>query len=309
MALALESIQQFNFDGLHLLMIAAAILVPLFTFWLMISWLAPSFSNKLASLGIDSTGKKQASVSTNNHKSISERLSRIFCPTKTEQAGFESVWKITGRDKVFKMQFYPSMAYMLVFIFIIVFKSGQDMSAAFSEMSDTKKFLVFVYLPMLSIPAGIVFITYYENFQASWIYQSTPISKPGLLVSGALKTLIVKFLIPVFLAFFAFSFYIWGPAILDDFLLGFFNNLIILFVIASLGDQWLPFSRQQNAKQQVGRFVQMIIQMFVIGALVGLHALVLMTDWLIYCLIPIAIAASYLLLKRIQNIKWQKISF
>lgn len=309
MALALESIHDFNFDAIHLVMIAAAILVPVFTFWLMITWLAPSFSNKLAALSADSSSKKIVTSSVTPKRSISEKLSLIFCRSHTERAGFESVWKITGRDKAFKMQFYPSLAYLLVFIFIIVFRSGQEVGAIWNDLANTQKFLVFVYLPMLSIPSAIMFISYYEHFQASWVYQSTPVAKPGLLLSGALKAILVKFFLPIYVVFLAFALWVWGVAVLDDFALGFFSNVAIFMLIANIGDKWLPFSRQQNAKQQVGRFVQMLIQMLVIAALVGLHVLVIKVDWLIYGLIPMVVAGCYFLVKRIQTLKWSQISF
>lgn len=309
MALALEAIHEWNFDTLHIVMTLAAILIPLFTFWLMISWLAPAFSNKLAALSNDSAGRRVVKSGVTIQRPISERLSALCCPARTEQAGFELTWKITGRDKLFKMQFYPSLAYLLVFIFVIVFRSGQDVGTAWEELGTTQKFLVFIYLPMLSIPSAILFISYYEHFLASWIYQSAPVTKPGLIISGALKVLLVKFFIPLFVAFFGFALWIWGPAIIDDFVLGFLSNTAIFLVIANIAEKWLPFSRQQNAKQQVGRFVQMLIQMLVIGALVGLHVLVLKTDWLIYCLIPLVAAGCFFLLRRIQNLKWSQISF
>jgi hypothetical protein len=154
-----------------------------------------------------------------------------------------------------------------------------------------------------------MFITFNENFLASWIYQSTPVAKPGQIISGGLKALLTKFFIPVFLILFLFAFYIWGVAIVDDFAFGFFNNIFMFLLIANLSDHYLPFSRQQNSKQQSGRFVLVILQMLIIGALVGIHYLVLKNNWLIYCLIPVSVAGCYLLIKRLQNLRWLQISF
>jgi ABC-2 type transport system permease protein len=309
MALTLESIHQLNFDPTHLLMIGCAILLPLFTFWLMIKYLAPSFANKLAALNTDAVSKKNISAERKIKRNISGRLSRLFCGSETENSSFEMVWKITGRDKGFKIQFYPSLAYMFVFIFIFVFRSGRDMNSLWENLHTTKMFLFFVYLPMFTIASSIMFISFHENFQASWIYQSTPVSKPGQLISGGLKALLTKFFIPVFLILFVFAFYVWGGSIIDDFVLGFFNNIFMFLLIANLSDHYLPFSRQQNTKQQSGRFLQVILQMLVIGALVGLHYLVLKNSWFIYCLIPVSAFGCYLLFKRIQNLRWVQISF
>jgi ABC-2 type transport system permease protein len=144
---------------------------------------------------------------------------------------------------------------------------------------------------------------------ASWIYQSTPVLKPGQIISGALKALLIKFFIPVYAILFAFAWYVWGLSIVDDFVFGFFNNILIFLITANLTEHYLPFSRQSNTKQQSGRFAQVIMQMIIIAALVGLHYLVIKIDWLIYCLIPVAAAGCYFLFKRIQELPWLKISF
>jgi ABC-2 type transport system permease protein len=309
MAVTLESIQQLNFDIIHSAMIACAFILPVVTFWLMIKYLAPSFANKLAALNVDAGSKKLMTTAKPTRTSFSEKLSGLFCRSKTEIAGFEMVWKITGRDKGFKLQFYPSLAYMLVFIFIFVFKSGKDVNTLWENLPSTQMFLFFIYLPMLSIGNGIMFVSFHENFLASWIYQSTPVAKPGQIISGSLKALLTKFFLPVFFILFLFSFYVWGVAIIDDFVAGFFNNVLIFLVIANLGDHYLPFSRQQNVKQQSGRFIKVLLQMLIIAALVGLHYLVLKNDWLIYCLIPVSAVGCYFLFKRIQNLPWFEISF
>ncbi len=309
MALTLESFYRFNFDSIHLLMITCAILLPVFTFWIMIKYLAPSFANKLAALNVDAAKTSSNTSEKQNARSISEKLSALFCISKTESSGFELVWKITARDKGFKIQFYPSLAYMLVFIFVFVFKSGKEVSTLWQQLPVTKMFLFFVYLPMFTIASGIMFITFNENFHASWIYQSTPVAKPGQLITGGLKALLSKFFLPIFLILFAFAFYIWGFAIVDDFVLGFFNNILMFLLIANLSDHYLPFSRQQNNKQQSGRFVLVILQMFIIGALVGIHYFILNFGWLIYLIIPLSAAGCYLLFKRMQNLQWRQISF
>ncbi|MBP6025273.1 hypothetical protein [Ferruginibacter sp.] len=309
MAMSLDAIHHFNFDSLHLLMLFCSIAVPAITFWLMIKYLAPSFAKKLAALNNDAENKKTISLSTKQSKSLSEKISSIICTKKTESGSFEMAWKITGRDKNFKLQFYPSLAYILVFIFIFVFKSGQNVAAVWQNLPETKMFLFFIYLPMFSLTGSFALITTHENFQASWIYQSTPIAKPGYLISGTLKVILAKFFILIYLLMFCLSFYVWGSAIINDFILGFFNNIFLLLLIVNLQDHYLPFSRQLNTKQQSGKFVQAMLQILLIAAIVGLHFLIITIPWLTYCLLPVSIFGCYYLLKRIQNLNWLKISF
>jgi len=309
MAMTLESVHQLNFDVIHVVMIICSVLLPLFTFWVMIKYLAPSFANKLTALNTDTENKKSINAERRKRGSYSEKLSAIFSSSKTERSGFEMVWKVTGRDKGFKIQFYPSLAYIFVFLFVFVFKSGRDLNTLWRGLPSTKMFLFFIYLPMFTIGASIIFISFNENFPASWIYQSTPVAKPGQIITGGLKALYTKFFAPIFLILFLFAFYIWGIAVVNDFVFGFINNLFLFLVMANLSDHYLPFSRQPNPKQQSGRFLQVILQMVIIAALIGIHYFVLKNNWLIYCLIPVSAAGCYFLLKRLQNLRWVQISF
>ena len=162
---------------------------------------------------------------------------------------------------------------------------------------------------MLSISGSRVFMTFHENFQASWIYQSTPVSKPGQIITGGVKALQIKFFLPVYLILFGFALYVWGNAITNDFILGLFNNILILLVTANFSAHYLPFSRQPNPKQQSGRFAQVMLNLLFITILVGLHYVVLQFNWLIYLLIPVSAAGCYFLFRRLQHITWLKISF
>ncbi|MEO6729663.1 MAG: hypothetical protein ABIN01_00470 [Ferruginibacter sp.] len=309
MALTLEAVHLFSFDTIHVTMIGCAVILPIATFWLMIKYIAPSFARKLASLNNNPSVKKDKLLVSHQGKSLSQKISSIICRSKTESSSFEMVWKITGRDKSFKMQFYPSLAYIVVFIFIFVFKSGKDVQTLWSNLPNTNMFLFFIYMPMFSIANSMAFISANDNFQASWIYQSAPIAKPGYLISGASKALLTKFFIIIYLIMFAFASYVWGVAIVDEFILGFFNNIFLFLLITYLSDHYLPFSRQPNTKEQTGKFVKALLQMVFIAGLVGLHYLVLRFSWATLCLIPFSMAGCYFLLKKLQNLDWLKISF
>ncbi len=308
MAMTLDAVHQVQADAPHIVMIVCALLMPLLTFWIMFKYLAPAFARKLAAL--NNTGSTTKSeTGTKQTKSLSEKISGLLCISGTEAAGFELVWKITGRDKGFKIQFYPSLAYLLVFVFVFVFKSGQNIATTWQQLPGTRLFLFFVYIGTFSISNSRIFIEFNENFQASWIYQSTPVVHPGRLITGGLKALLTKFFLPVYLLLCCFALYVWGPAVIDDFVFGLFTNILIFLIIAILSEHYLPFSRQQNTRQQTGRFAQVLVQMLIIGALVGLHYLVIKTSWLLMALMPFVAVACWLLFKKLQQLPWTKISF
>ena len=309
MANTLQAVQQLKVDGPHFIMILMAVALPVFTFWVMIKFLAPSFAKKMAAMGNAGTQEEIVINAAGQQKrGLSEKLAPIVCINKTEEAGFEMAWKMTARDKGFKIQFYPSLAYLLVFVFIVVFKRGENFAHTWASLSSSESFLWCVYLPMFTISAAVSLIAFNENFAASWVYLSRPLQQPGSLISGALKMLLVKFFAPIILILFAFSYYVWGYKIIDDFVLGIFNSILVCLIISHVGKSYLPFSMQPNVNQQSGKFVRVFLQMAIIGSLVGLHYLALKVWWLVAVLIPFSAVGCYFLFRTVQNYSWQKIS-
>jgi ABC-2 type transport system permease protein len=305
MALSIDAVQHFNLDRMHVIMMLCALLIPVFTFWLMIKYLAPSFARKLALLQNDRPGTKNNIKHQVNERPFSSFFSALLCKTASEKAGYEIVWKLTGRDKGFKLQFYPSLGYLLVFAFVLVFKSGKDFQLTIQSLPGSKLFLWLIYLPVFSVSSSKTIIAFYENFQAAWVYQSTPVKYPGQVISGSIKALLTKFFSPIYLLLYIFSLYTWGYVITDDFVFGFFNNIIIFLSLEQLSRHYLPFSQQQNIKEQSGRFVKVIIQIITIAALVGLHYLALRINGLVMVLVPVAAFIGYLLNKNIKNLRWK----
>ncbi|MCP9749856.1 hypothetical protein [Ferruginibacter sp. HRS2-29] len=308
MAVATEAFHDLNFDQVHLLMLACAFIIPIATVWLMIKFLAPSFSRKLAALNNNTEVTKKTAAGEKAGKDISEKISPLVCTTGIEKAGFEQTWKITGRDKGFRMQFYPSLAYILVFIFIIVFNSGKNFTATWHNLPDTKRFLAFIYLPMMSIISSLPIVAFNDNYVAAWVYQSTPLTNPGEVITGMLKSLLIKFLVPIYVVMFTACYYVWGAAIIDDFILGFFNNAFIFLLMAYLSDHYLPFSRQANIKMQTGKLIRMVMQLIIIGLLVFAHYSALKIYWLPSALIPLSAFGGYILLRSIKRLPWSKIA-
>lgn len=307
MALAAEAFYKWNFDTLHLIMIACTIIVPILTVWVMIKYIAPGFSKKVSQLGSGTAGSA-ANNATGNSTPISEKLSNIFCSTQSEKAGFEKTWKITSRDKQFKIMFYPSLAYLVVLAFIIFFNKKQDFSALWQNLPNTKTYIGLLYLPLFAILSGMISITINENAGAAWVYHIAPIKKPGEIIIGAVKSFMVKFLLPVYIWLFIFCLYIWGLKVVDDVVLSICSTIFLTFFIANISDHYLPFSLMPNPKQQSGKFAKTMLQLVIMGVLIVAHFFASKTLWLIYVLIPLPIVGAWFMLKELRNLSWKQIS-
>jgi hypothetical protein len=311
MALTIEAISTGIYDTLHIIMIVLALLVSPLLFWGVTKYLAPSFSRKMAALSIDTVvaGKKDKPVKKGPARfSLPDRIARLFCKRGAEEASFLLTWKITTRDKQFRLQFYPAFAYSLVFIFLFVFNGGKNMEKAWNSMGETNNFLWFIYTPLFAVINGAKLISYHDNYQAAGVYFFTPLSRPGELITGSLKTIFIKYAFPLLLVFFVVAFSIWGVPVIDDFVLGFFISLNCLFIGADMSQKYLPFSQQLNTQQQAGKWLFAILQLMAIGVLILLHYLALRWPLIIYLLIPVTAAGAFILLRKLQRTPWFKIS-
>ncbi len=124
MASAVDAVNRMHFSSTDLIMTASAILIPAILFWILIKYLAPSFSKRLSAMNVDSSASGSKDALSAEKKDLSYRLSNFCCRTTIEKSAFKMVWKISGRDKTFRLQFYPTIGYMLILIFIIIFKKG-----------------------------------------------------------------------------------------------------------------------------------------------------------------------------------------
>jgi ABC-2 type transport system permease protein len=307
MSLGLDALHSKNFDLLHISMLLASLIVPLFLCWVLIKFLAPSFSRKLGAMATDQTGTIKTRAGKKQGALFSTRVSKLVCRSATEQGVFRMVWKITARDKGFRLQFYPGLAIIPVFIFLFVLGAGQHFSSTWENLPTTRNYLWLVYLPMLAVSSSIIVSTFNENYQASWVYYSLPVTKPGEIISGAAKAMFVKYFFTCYLLLFVFARYIWGWRILTDFTFGLLNNFLCFLVFTILTPHYFPFSRPPGTQQQTGRFMTVLIQFVLVGILIGIHFLLIHLRIVMYLLMPLQVLACWLLLRELQDLPWKKI--
>jgi hypothetical protein len=308
MSLTAEAVNKAQFDAVHLLMILLTLAVPLLSFWMLIKYLAPGFTKKLAAIQNDNNAKPVIANGKAAGKSYAQMFASLFAKSSYENASFLLTWQITSRDRNFKMQFYPAIAYVGVMFFVFVLRGGSSVEENWENLPATANYLWLIYMPLFLTSSAFTLISFNEHYNASWIYHSAPVTSPGSLITGALKALLVKFFLPVFFLLMGLALWIWGGSIIDDFLFGFINNIFILFVLASLSQHFLPFSMQPNTKQQAGKVAKALLQFLVIGILVGSHYLLIQKPVLLLAAAPVLMVSIFFMYRFINNIAWTKIS-
>lgn len=290
--------------------LALTIIVPLLSIWIVIKYFAPSFNQKLSmitgSTGEVSTTDKKKKDSTSGY---SKFLSRLFTKAGAERNAFLFSWKMMIRSRSFKMKVYPAIGYMIVIVIVFMIRGNSLSFADIIQQTDTGiiSSLIIIYFSNLLLLSAITQITVYEKYKAAWIFFTTPIDKPGAIISGSIKAAIAQFFFPVALGIAIFLISLAGVSIIPNLLFGMANELVIISISAYLSLDKLPFSSPQESNATGGRTVR-VFGVMILGLVIAIvHRLVYHITIVVIILTVLSLAAAWLLLNSMQNKTWLKI--
>ena len=135
--------------------------------------------------------------------------------------------------------------------------------------------MILIYICLLPLVMTMHQLPFSDNYKASWIYYSAPIEKPGEILSGGFKSILVKFSIPlIFISIFIL--FIWGIKSFDDIIFGFLNIILFLFLLSFVYIRCFPFSKKvSNVIDISDKIPQTLLPIFLLIFLSFLHYFVL----------------------------------
>jgi ABC-2 type transport system permease protein len=304
--------QDFQVHGGLWVYLVLTLLLPFVSIWLVIKYFAPSFNRKLSMISgsesegtVVKEGKKKITSTTSKYIT---QISKWFTEKGTERMSFLQTWKITGRSREFKMKVYPSMGYLLVYIFLIFFKDGKpSMDPSTPSAKASYIFLTLIYFGSLLLMTAINQLMYSDKAKSAWIYYITPINTPGRLLSGALKAVIVKFYLPLVVAVYIFSLTVVGPSIIPNLLLATCNQLLIVSFGAYLTMRQLPFSISSNTNMKGGGFLRVLASMIIPFIFAILHFIVYKYQIVVIILCVLSAIAAWMVMDSLKNKSWEKV--
>lgn len=308
MAGTLEGIVTKNLQTPYLILMALTISVPLISIIVVIRYLGPAFSQKISQMEIateKTTGKNKGIF----RREISSFCSTLFARTPTEKTGFEMTWKLASRDRKFKLNTYPIIGAVIIMIYFVVVAGNKNILNALDTLPQTNKYIFLIYLSLFLLLITITHLSTSDNYQASWIYLALPIKKPGEILTGALKSMIVKYIFPfVFISFIILA--VWGIGTLDDIVLGLLNLLLFCVLISLVTERSFPFSRKHSvmetnlSRKMIPSFF--VLLLFVILACI--HYFVLLEyKWGVLAAIPVMAVLVVWLFRIYKKTPWKKI--
>lgn len=308
-----NSLATFTFKPQSIYSLMLAFGIPLLSIYMVVKYFAPAFNRNLSMISSTSeeTVKKPLLKNSTYSPRLSwlEKLAQKITSSSTEYMGFLFAWKMMGRSREFKMKVYPGFGYMIVFIAMMILQSKAPSLSDFSDLSERGKgfFIVILYFSSFILISAIGQLRYSEKYKAAWLFAIAPIDKPGKLIIGALKSVIVSFYIPVILIVSILGIAIIGPVIIPNLILGCFNVLAVNLFMAYINLRELPFSvsAQNQAK---GRTTTRNFIATLFPVLVGVfHWLIFNFIWAVVILAILAVIATWMMMDSIKNLTWAKI--
>jgi len=310
---AVNSLTVFTFESRDLYALLLAIGIPLLSIFIVVKYFAPAFTRNLSMITGSTEEVKTKLVGRNSETGFRltwvEKLAQMLTSGSSEYMGFLFTWKMMGRSRDFKMKVYPGFGYLIVIIAMMMLQNNSPSLTDFSEMTERAKsmFIVFLYFGSFIVLSAVGQLPYSDKFKSAWIFVITPIDAPGKLLSGALKSVIICFYIPIVLFFSIFGIVIVGPSILPNLVLGCFNVLAVSSLIAYVNLRKLPFSVSSHDSSKNKTTARNFITTLIPAVIGVFHWLIFDFTWAVVILAVLAVIATWMIMDSIRNLGWKKI--
>ena len=297
-----------DFSTAKIVMSLTGLVIPILSVYVVIKYLAPGFNRALSQMEV-SGSSTDIYLGTKKKGRFQTFLSRIFTSNTSEQSVFQLSWKLSSRDRKFKLRTYPTFGYMLIIAFILsLYREGGNLLENIQNLPSTGKYLIFLYVGCILIPIVLFQHKYSDQYEASWIYYAFPFASPGDIQKGGLKAMVVKYGFPFFILLALFVFLVWGPMVLDDIVLAFFNMIIASLAIGFMTRKDLPFSKKASSAAESQKSMTGLFLFLFPASLGGLHYGLTLLPYGIPIAIVLAIGISYLGMKLFGQTTWKMIS-
>ena len=288
-------------------------IVSLLSVWLVIRYLAPRFNQKLAMLGGSSetlVSQKKSTGTLTSETGYVKRLAGILTSGTVERAGFLFTWKWALRNRGFRMRVYPAIGYILVWFVISIYRNVFQLgeSGETGLKGSAAGLLGLIYLSCFIFISAIQQISQADEYKASWIFYSAPVSAPGPILLGMLKALLAQFFLPLAIVVTGLGFAWQGWVVLPNLLLGFSNILLISGLLLLINYKKLPASLPSNKADGTGNFLRGLLMLVFNGVFGVAHYFVYGFPIVVLISVILSGAAIWLVYQRIARISWVEVA-
>jgi hypothetical protein len=261
-------------SGAGLVRISAAIIafiVPILSLWAMVVYFGPSFNRKLAAISTSGSESENqgpipqpiatSKTSKPTGKKYYQWLSEKFTRRGAEKMGFEFTWLLTARSRDFKLKTYPGMGYILVYAVLMIFSRNKVGFSELSSSENAQKLLLLssVYITMFFMLGALTNSKSSDKYKAAWIFYISPIQFPGSIITGTVKSLLLKFCAPIFLLVSLLGIWLLGWIAIPNLLFAIGNLVGMTYLTAYIAINEIPFSVPENAAGRGMNFMKNLL--------------------------------------------------
>jgi ABC-2 type transport system permease protein len=268
---------------------------------LLVRFLSGGFANILAQTG-ESSGKTKK-VKKNN-SSPATGIYRLLCISEIEKTGWKLAMAVTSKDRKFKQAVYPAYGFMIVMAFVMLKPDFNNLAGWYEQLKDSSRFLAFIFFGFFAANS-VDQIRYTDTPEANWVYRALPIPTPGHVLTGAIKAVLIKYFLPIYILLVSIATFIWGWHVTPLMILG-----AILVVTSTLVTQLfqnitLPFTQPREMQQKGSNFIKIIVGTLIMGGLIGLvYLATFLPVWAVCGIGLIAVVSNVFIYRHIRNIKF-----
>jgi len=263
------------------------IVLPFVGLWIMVRFLAPGFNRMLSYMENNSDAIDHKDVRTKK----SRRLLDLICVSPMEKAGWRFAMQVSSRDRKFKQAIYPGFGMIAVMMIVMLKPDFSNLSGWLESLAESKKYLTFIFLGFFGTTA-IFQLPFTDQPQAAWIYKAYPVTRLGDILTGAIKAMLVKFFVPIYLIAIVPVAYIWGAEPLIYVLFGGLCIVMLMLASVTITGMELPFTQMREMSQKGNNVAKVIISMALLGIIIGIiYLLTLAGPWITLAAATIPIGA------------------
>ncbi|MEZ5042240.1 MAG: hypothetical protein R2828_20245 [Saprospiraceae bacterium] len=292
---------------------ALAILTPIICGWLILTVLTKAFNQKMMAIteggGASSEEKNKDAAEKIVQSSRIEHLADWICNNETEKAAFKWSWRLTARNRDYKLRVYPGFGMVPAFFVYFALNGEGSLQERWQQLLEGSSYLLLVYFCFLLLTTPLMSSQYSNKHIATWIFYASPLDKPGWILSGTAKAIVTKFFLPAYGIMFMVGLSIWGPKVIDDFMLGFANIMLLGTIILTLIQaKKMPFSDSWDNMNKGSNFTAGISSLVLASIMGGLHYLVVDKTPIVLAIALVVIVLWYFTFRQYQHTPWNKIA-
>lgn len=290
----------FHFNVFSISSILLGLIIPLAGIWLVIRVLAPGYLKKLVVL--EQGDRKHVSTKIVSSKNgIQGKLAYLFTRTSIENAAFQTIWRLTSREREYKQTIFAMIGSVVIIVFVIIFKDSSNVET----LKYSNKYLYLIYAPFFFLFGIVTNLRISNNFKSAWVYTVAPIEKPGEIISGAYKAVIIKVFVPLFMLCNAITIYIWGASYIGQIFEGLLFNILSIVTLILLFKSNLPFSVERKEARNWSNILSGFIMFLVAYGMGALHNLMVHFKVNEIIMILIAMLGCGIAFKVLRNRSWK----